>query len=139
MSKSIVSVSRRKQRKAMFTADNNEKRVMMSSRLSKDLRSVWGFKAFPIHSQDVVIVKVGKFKGKEGRVENVSRTTRKVTIEGCTMPRSCGGVVSYPIDPSNLVIKQLFIDDCRTASLERKRAIYNKTKAKYAALEAENE
>lgn len=134
MPKSIKSVSRRKQRKAIFTADTNEKRVMMSSRLSKELRSRWGFKSFPIHSQDVVLVKVGKFKGKEGKVDSVSRATRKVTVEGCTMNRSSGGVVSYPIDPSNLVIKQLFIDDCREAALEKKNEIYVKTRAKYAAM-----
>lgn len=133
MAKSIKSVSRRKQRKALFTANMAEKRIIMSSHLSKGLREEYGFRSFPIHSQDVVVVKSGKFKGREGRVETVSRTKCKVTVEGCTMPKSSGGTVFYPIDSSNLEIKQFYFDEKRTASINRKKAIYDKTKAKYAA------
>ena len=132
MAKSLKSVSRRKQRKAMFTANAAEKRVMMSSHLSKELRAQWGFRAFPVHSQDVVVVKSGKFKGKEGKIESVSREKGKVTVDGCTMPRSSGGTVLYPMDASNLEIKQLYVDQDRKASLEKKKTIYEATRAKYA-------
>lgn len=131
MAKSIRSHSRRKQRKAMFTATGEEKRIMMSSRLSKELRATYGFKSFPVHSQDVVIVKVGKYKSREGKIESVNRSTGKVTVEGCTMTKSSGGTAFYPLDPSNLEIKELFLDDGRVASLDKKKAIYEKTKAKY--------
>ncbi|KAI5148729.1 large subunit ribosomal protein L26e [Enteropsectra breve] len=133
MAKSIKSTQRRKQRKAMFTADTNEKRVMMSSHLSKSLRAMYGFRSFPIHSQDVVLIKVGKFKNREGKVERVCRSTGKVTVEGCTMNRSTGGTILYPMDASNLEIKSLYLDEDRTASLERKKAIYEKSKAKFAS------
>lgn len=132
MAKSLKSVSRRKQRKAMFTANTDEKRVMMSSHLSKELRAEWGFRAFPVHSQDVVVVKSGKFKGKEGKVESVSRMIRKVTVDGCTMPKSSGGTILYPMDTSNLEIKQLYIDQDRRESLEKKKVVYEATKTKYA-------
>ncbi|KAI5168719.1 large subunit ribosomal protein L26e [Pancytospora epiphaga] len=131
MTKSITSNSRRKQRKAMFTANMAEKRMMMSSHISKELRGEYGFKAFPVHSQDVVVVKTGKYKGKEGRVLSVSRSTRKVTVEGCTMSKISGGSAFYPLDTSNLEIKQFFLDSDRIASLNRRKMIYEKTKAKH--------
>lgn len=130
---SKVSKSRRKQRKAMFNASQEKRRIMMSSRLSKNLRAEWGFKSFPIHSQDVVVVKCGKFKGQEGKVKTVDRRTMKVKVDGCTMVKITGGTAFYPIDPSNLEIKELFIDETRKAALEKKKDIYMKTKEKYAA------
>lgn len=133
MVKSIKSHSRRKQRKAMFTATEDEKRVMMSSHLSKELRAEYGFRSFPIHSQDVVVVKTGKFKGREGRVEAVMREKGKVSVEGCTMPKSSGGTVFYPIDASNLEIKSFYLDERRTASINRRKETYDRTKASYAA------
>lgn len=113
----------------MFTATGEEKRIMMSSHLSKELRAAYGFRSFPIHSEDVVVVKIGKFKNHEGKVEAVNRATGKVSIEGCTMVKSTGGTAFYPIDPSNLVIKQFFLDDNRTAALDKKKAIVSKKKA----------
>lgn len=112
--------------------------MLMSSRLSKDLRGVYGFHSFPIHSQDVVTVKVGKFKNKIGKVESVNRETLKVTVEGCTMPKSSGGTVFYPIDPSNLVIKELFLDEHRSAALAKRKEIYDRAKANAAAKASSN-
>ena len=117
-----VSQSRRKMRKAHFTADANTIRIMMSSRLSKDLRAAYGFKTFPIHSGDIVSVTTGKFKGKEGKVLTVSRKTRKVTVEGCSNIKASGGTVLYPIDASNLIIKNLALDNARLQSLDKKKA-----------------
>lgn len=116
-----VSQSRRKMRKALFTADRATVRVMMSSRLSESLRSTYGFKAFPVHTGDIVTVTTGKFKGREGKVLSVSRKTRKVTVDGCTNPKASGGSVFYPIDPSNLIIKNLELDESRSKSLENKK------------------
>lgn len=123
MSQSVsVSQSRRKMRKAHFTADAGTIRIMMSSRLSKDLRSAYGFKTFPIHSGDIVTVTTGKFKGKEGKVLTVSRKTRKVTVEGCNNAKASGGSVLYPMDASNMIIKNLALDSSRLHSLEKKKA-----------------
>jgi len=111
----------------------NEKRILMSSHLSKELRKVYGFRSFPIRTDDVVLVKVGKYKNREGKILTVSRDSRKVTIEGCTMTKANGGTAYYPIEPSNLEIKQLYLDDHRTKALENKKVIYDKTRAKYSA------
>lgn len=135
---SIVSKSRRKQRKALYTSNIAQRRIIMSSRLSKELRKTWGFKSFPIHSNDIVIVKTGSFKGKEGKVESVNRSNFKVTVEGCTKTKMNGGSVLYPIHPSNVEIKELSLDENRKAALEKKKVIYNQTLAKYAELKGKN-
>lgn len=127
------SNSRRKMRKIYHTADANQIRIMMSSRLSNDLRSAYGFKSFPVHSGDTVVVTTGKFKNKEGKVLVVSRKTRKVTIDGCTNPKASGGSVHYPIDASNLIIKELALDEYRLKSLETKKARVETLRAKHAA------
>lgn len=137
MPKAAKSNSRRKMRKAHYTADNNKIRVMMSSHLSQDLRSAYGFKSFPVHSGDTVVVTTGKFKNKEGKVLTVSRKTRKVTIDGCTNAKASGGSIHYPIDASNLVIRDLALDEYRLKSLEAKKARMEALRARYAA-EAEN-
>ncbi|KAI4292550.1 large subunit ribosomal protein L26e [Pancytospora philotis] len=133
MAKSLTSMHRRKQRKALFTANMAEKRMIMSSHLSKELRAAYGFRSFPIHSQDVVVVTTGKFKGKEGKIESVNRMTRKVTVEGCTVAKCTGGTAFYPIDSSNLVIKELYMDADREKALISRKVIYDKTRAKYVA------
>ncbi|KAM0680614.1 60S ribosomal protein L26A [Glugoides intestinalis] len=119
-----VSQSRRKMRKAHFTASESQVRIMMSSRLSKELRELYGFKSFPVHSGDLIVVTTGKFKKREGKVLSVSRKTRKVTVEGCSSIKASGGTILYPIDPSNLIIKNLELDDDRVKSLESKKAKY---------------
>lgn len=133
MSHTQKSNSRRKMRKAHFTADTNTIRLFMSSRLSKNLRSAYGFKSFPVHTGDTVVVTTGKFKNKEGKVLSVSRKTRKVTVDGCTNPKASGGVIAYPIDASNLIIKSLHLDSLRSQSLASKTARFEKIKARYAA------
>jgi len=128
-----VSQSRRKMRKSQFTANRSQIRLMMSSRLSKDLRSTYGFKTFPVRTGDVVVVTTGKFKTKEGKVLSVSRKTRRVTVDGCSNIKASGGTVNYPIDASNLIIKSLMLDDCRSKALETKKKQAEKAKKLRAA------
>lgn len=122
------SISRRKMRKAHYTADTNQIRMFMSSRLSKDLSSTYGFKTFPVHTGDVVTVTTGKFKNVEGKILSVSRKTRKVTIEGCTNAKASGGSIHYPIDASNLIIKSLSLDASRSKALENKKVKVSEAK-----------
>lgn len=131
-----VSQSRRKMRKSQFTADRSRVRIIMSSRLSKDLRSTYGFKSFPVRTGDTVIVTTGKFKSKEGKVLSVSRKTKKVTVDGCTNIKASGGTVNYPIDASNLIIKSLMLDDCRSKALENKKQKTERLRERRAALTA---
>jgi ribosomal protein L24p/L26e, archaeal/eukaryotic len=51
-----VTSSRRKQRKAHFTAPSHIRRKIMSTHLSKDLRKKYNVRAVPIRKDDEVIV-----------------------------------------------------------------------------------
>lgn len=137
MSFGLMSHKRRKQRKALFTANGEERRIRMSSHLSKELRSVWGFRSFPVRSNDLVMITTGKFQKKVGRVVEVDRKSMKVYVEGCNVNKANGNPAPYPIDPSNLEIKEFHVDDNRKVALDRKKDIYEKTKTKYATMEVQ--
>lgn len=55
-----VTSSRRKQRKAHFTAPSHIRRIIMSSHLSKELRNKYRVRAVPIRKDDEVTVVRGK-------------------------------------------------------------------------------
>ncbi|ORD99790.1 RL26 [Hepatospora eriocheir] len=123
---------RSKNRKAHFNADQQTRRILMSSRLSDELRQTYGFKSFPIHKGDTVDVKAGKYKGKTGKVILVSRKSMRVKIDSCTINKCTGGVANMPIHPSNLVITDLSIDEKRQAALDKRKEVYEKSKEFYS-------
>lgn len=76
-----VSSSRRKCRKAHFSAPSHVRRVIMSSPLCKALRSEYDVKSLPIRQGDEVIVTRGSQKGREGKVVQVYRRRWVIYIE----------------------------------------------------------
>ena len=63
----------------------------------------------------------GQFKGKVGEVERVDMKNIKIIIQGIENIKKDGTKVNYPVDPSNLMITELKLDDKkRKASLMRK-------------------
>ena len=63
----------------------------------------------------------GKFEGLEGKITKVDLHKLKVYIEGIKTKKVDGSEVMVPIDPSNLLIKELNLDDrLRLKVLERK-------------------
>jgi large subunit ribosomal protein L26e len=117
--KSVTS-SRRKNRKAHFRAPPHEKRLRMSSALSKELRAGHGFRSIPVTKGDTVIVMVGKFKGKRGLVTCVRRSLYRVFVEGCEVQKANGQKVPVGIDASNLCIVKLGTSYGRSKVIERK-------------------
>lgn len=76
-----MSSSRRKSRKAHFTAPSHIRRRMMSAPLSKELRSKYDVKSLPIRKDDEVMVVRGTYKGREGKVVQVYRSRWVIHIE----------------------------------------------------------
>lgn len=106
-----VSSSRRKSRKAHFTAPSSVRRVIMSSPLNKDLakkhqvrgaqagqlpcsvadeRAFVQVNAVPIRKDDEVQVVRGNFKGREGKVVAVYRRKWVIHIERITREKVNG-------------------------------------------------
>ncbi|KAJ7063411.1 60S ribosomal protein L26 [Mycena amicta] len=101
-----VSSSRRKSRKAHFSAPSSVRRKIMSSALSKDLRAKYNARSLPIRKDDEVRIVRGKYKGREGKV------TQRDKSNGATAP--------IGVHPSNVVITTIKLDKDRRAILDRK-------------------
>merc|ERR1712070_825449 len=115
-----VSSSRRKSRKAHFTAPSSVRRKIMSAHLNKDLSSKYHVKSMPIRKDDEVIVVRGSHRGREGKVIQVYRKKHVIHIERVTREKSNGSTVNVGIHPSNVMITKLKLDKDRRAILERK-------------------
>ena len=125
-----VSSSRRKARKAYFTAPSNVRRKLMSSHLSKELKEKHGVRAMPIRKGDEVVIVRGQNKTHTGKVITVYRKRFCIHIERYTKEKSNGQTVPVPVHPSNVFITKLKMNEDRKNLLERKAA-NRKDKGKY--------
>merc|ERR1711939_755566 len=130
-----VSSSRRKARKAHFTAPSSVRRKIMSAHLDKTLSNKYHVKSMPIRKDDEVIVVRGSHRGREGKVIQVYRKKYVIHIERVTREKSNGSTVNVGIHPSNVMITKLKLDKDRRAILDRKDTTKElaKGKGKYSA------
>merc|ERR1712139_412963 len=117
---SNVSSSRRKSRKAHFSAPSSVRRTLMSAHLNKELSQKYHVKSMPIRKDDEVLVKRGSNRGREGKVIQVYRKKSVIHIERVTREKSNGSTVNVGIHPSNVLITKLKLDKDRRAILDRK-------------------
>ncbi len=111
----------RKQRKFRFNAPIHIKHKFLSAQLSKELRQKYGIRNIPVRKGDTVKITTGNFRGREGKVEKVFPKKTKVFVAGVHIIRADGRKSSYPMHPSNLLIKDLDLNDKkRKAIIERK-------------------
>ncbi|KAA1070941.1 60S ribosomal protein L26A [Puccinia graminis f. sp. tritici] len=115
-----VSSSRRKSRKAHFQAPSHERRIIMSSGLSKELRAKYNVRSMPIRKDDEVVVVRGAFKGREGKVLSVYRKKYVIHVDKVTRDKASGQTVQIGVHPSKVVISKLYLDKDRKAILARK-------------------
>merc|ERR1712100_664698 len=130
-----VSSSRRKSRKAHFSAPSSVRRKIMSAHLNKELAQKYHVKSMPIRKDDEVIVARGSNRGREGKGIQVYRKKYVIHIERVTREKSNGSTVNVGIHPSNVLITKLKLDKDRRAILERKDTSKElaKGKGKYSA------
>jgi large subunit ribosomal protein L26e len=131
--------SRRKARKAHFSAPSNVRRRLMSAGLSKELRTKHKVRSMPVRKGDEVRIVRGTYANREGKILHSYRKKWVIHIEkitrdkanGKTPPQRShfymyrflrpGQTVNVGIHPSKVVITKLKIDKDRTNLLERKR------------------
>ncbi|RLJ08138.1 MAG: 50S ribosomal protein L24 [Candidatus Aenigmatarchaeota archaeon] len=101
----------RKQRKYRYRAPLHIRRKFVSANLSPELRKKYGKRSVPIRKGDEVVVKRGDFKGVRGKVERVDLKSCRVWIDSVKVKKADGSEVLRPIDPSNLQIVSLNLDD----------------------------
>ncbi|KAI0142353.1 ribosomal protein L24 [Hypoxylon sp. EC38] len=114
-----IASSRRKSRKAHFSASSGERRVIMSAPLSKELREKYNVRSIPIRKDDEVTIVRGTNKGREGKVTSVYRLKYQIHIERVTREKASGQSVPLGIHPSKVVITKLKLDKDRENILER--------------------
>ncbi|EED16955.1 ribosomal protein L26 [Talaromyces stipitatus ATCC 10500] len=119
LSTTAVASSRRKSRKAHFSAPSSERRVIMSAPLSKELREKHNVRSIPIRKDDEVTIVRGSNKGREGKVTSVYRLKYAIHIERVVREKSNGQSVPLGIHPSKVVITKLKLDKDRENLLER--------------------
>ena len=102
-----MSSSRRKQRKAHFSAPSHLRYRIMSATLSKSLRTKYGVRALPVRKDDEVVVLRGAKKGNKGKVIQVHRKKWAIHIDKVTKNKANGAPYQIPIHPSNVAITKV--------------------------------
>ena len=127
-----VSSSRRKSRKAHFAAPSSIRRKIMSSALSKELRTKYNVcyseshylaiiqlkllsqtRSIPIRKDDEVRIVRGKYTGREGKVTQVYRKKWVIHIDRVHRDKSNGSTTPIGIHPSKVVVTSIKLDKDR--------------------------
>lgn len=101
----------RKQRKYVAKAPLHIKKKFVSANLSKELREKHKLRSAPVRKDDVVKVMRGKFKGKQGKVLEVNLKSSRIVVEGLQVKKMDGSKVNTRLQPSNVRIIELNLND----------------------------
>src|SRR3989338_9585453 len=116
----------RKQRLYRYNAPLHIKRRFARAQLSKELRAKYNRRSLGLRKGDKVKVVRGQFKKTEGKIEKINTKRERLYIDGISVVKKDGTKVSYPINPSNVIITELSLDDrMRQRILERKNTKKN--------------
>ena len=131
-SKSWISSSQpRKQRKYRYNASLHLRHKMLAAHLSKDLRKEYKKRSLPLRKGDEVLVMRGSFRRMRGKISRVDLKALKVYVDSVKRKKPSGQDVEAAMDPSNVMITKLQLEDKeRKKILERKQ---DRTKTKTGA------
>ena len=107
----IKSKQPRKQRKYRSNAPLHVKQKFLHAHLSKELRKKYNKRNVALRKGDSVKVMRGQFKNKTGRVDEVSIKKMQVYVNGIEFVKRDATKSRYPLQPSNLMITELNMDD----------------------------
>ena len=117
-----VTNSRRKARRAHFSAPSHIRHRIMSATLSKDLRKKHGVRSLPVRKDDEVVVVRGSNKGHKGKIIQVQRKKFAIHLDKLTKNKANGAPYQIPIHPSNVSIIKLKEGKDRMSRVEKVRA-----------------
>merc|ERR1719164_88903 len=112
--------SRRKSRKAHFTAPSSERRKLMSAPLSKELKNKYNVRSLPVRKDDEVLVTRGHYKGQQGKIIACYRKKWVIHIERLHREKANGATINVGFNPSKVEIVKLKLNKDRKEILERK-------------------
>ena len=100
-----------KQRKYRFNAPLHIKQKLAGSHLSKELRKKYKKRSIALKKGDKVKIIHGNFKKQEGKVERIELGKTRAFVSGIEYTKKDGTKKMMPINPSNLMITELNMDD----------------------------
>lgn len=101
----------RKQRKYKAKAPLHIKQKLLSANLSKELRKQHKIRSIVLRKGDKVKIMRGKFKNKQGKIIEVNIKNSGIKIEDVMVKKNDGSKVNVKIQPSNVQITELNLDD----------------------------
>ena len=105
------SVQPRKQRKFRFNAPLHTRQKFVRAHLSKELREKYGKRSCSLKTGDKIKVMRGGFRGKTGKVERIDLKKSRIYITGIESVKKEGTKYLIPLEPTNLMITDLNLDD----------------------------
>jgi large subunit ribosomal protein L24 len=124
------SVQPRKQRKFRYNAPLHVRHRFLSANLSKELREKYGKRNLPLRKDDEVSIMRGKFAKKKGKILVINLKKSKVTIDGVNRKKSDGTKVNVYLNPSNLQIIKLNLEDRKRIKGMKEEKVENKVGGK---------
>ena len=100
-----------KQRKYRINAPLHIKQKLSSSHMSKELRKKYNKRSTSLRKGDKVKVIHGNFKKHEGKVERIELGKTRVFVSGIEYTKKDGTKKMLSLNPSNLMITELNMDD----------------------------
>lgn len=100
-----------KQRKYRSKAPLHTKQKFMHSHLSKDLRKKYGKRNISLRKGDKVKITTGKFRKHEGKIIRIDLKKIRVFVDGIESTKKDGTKRQFSLDPSNMMIVELNMDD----------------------------
>ena len=116
----ISSSQPRKQRKYRYNAPFHIRQNLLNANLSKELRKKHGVRSIAIRKGDEALIMRGGFAKKKGKVNDVDLKKLKITIEGINRKKADGTKVNVYIDPSNIQIQSLNLEDSKRLNKQEK-------------------
>ena len=115
-----------KQRNALRKVRNHQVSKLFTVPLDENLQIEWGIKRLPVRKDDSVRIIAGEFVGIEGKVLEIHKKVRKVTIEEATLQKRDGSNYFVPIPVSKLILTKFGekkMDAWREKMIDRKEKL----------------
>jgi len=103
----------RKQRNRRENASLHERQDQVRATLSGDLREEYGRRSVRVNAGDTVEVMRGDFAGETGEVTDVDLRSATIAVEDVTLEKADGEEVPRRLEPSNVRVTELDLDDER--------------------------
>lgn len=110
----VSSIQKRRQRKYRFNAPLHIRRRMLSVHLTKELRTKYKRRAFPVRKGDKVKILRGRFRGLLDEVTQVDYKNLKIYVKGAERTKKDKTTKApVAIEPSNTQIISLNLNDSK--------------------------